>query len=334
MIFLLAVPYCGLLEGVDKKSLKKLKGQTFLLKTHKKAFGTPHLGIWDERGNLRKNGSASKRRQNTCPARRPPHRSIYGLGDFRSELTRTSNSSTLRARISGLHEARCVGLASDSPIFAVEDEPTRTNFGLPADAGDLPQATVQIGNGTQSGRLVADAEQKASGGYFAPGPQMHNKFAVVDGRWVFTGSWNFTVTGLYGSDTNRVNNVLGGNQQHVVEVHSSELAAIYTAEFNEMWGGTNRELNPGNADFHGRKSDNTQHVLTIGGRSVEVYFSPGDDALGRLRELITDEADESVYFTIFAWSDQGLVDALKLKWEGDPDTLERHADGIRRRRCV
>jgi phosphatidylserine/phosphatidylglycerophosphate/cardiolipin synthase-like enzyme len=71
------------------------------------------------------------------------------------------------------------------------------------------------------------------------------------------------------------------------------------------------------AAFHARKKDNTRHALTIGGRKIEVYFSPGDNAVDRMVRLVAQEAQVRVYFEIFAWSSQALTDALKRKWEGN-----------------
>jgi phosphatidylserine/phosphatidylglycerophosphate/cardiolipin synthase-like enzyme len=59
-----------------------------------------------------------------------------------------------------------------------------------------------------------------------------------------------------------------------------------------------------------------------------VYFSTGDDAIGRMRELVKNEADINTYFTIFAWSDQGLVDELKNKYEGSYNDLEGTLTGF------
>src|SRR5205814_3739022 len=54
-------------------------------------------------------------------------------------------------------------------------------------------------------------------------PIMHNKFTVVDSEWVETGSWNYT-----DGDTYRLNN-------NLAILHSRELAANYTAEFEKMF---------------------------------------------------------------------------------------------------
>ncbi|KPL60541.1 phospholipase D-like domain-containing protein [Rossellomorea vietnamensis] len=207
-------------------------------------------------------------------------------------------------------------ILSDSPMFVVEDETKRATFNLPASYNDFPQRNVTVGNTATTGYMFVEGEYKDTDSYYSPGNQMHNKFAVIDGEWVFTGSWNYTVTGLYGSEENMEQGILDGNQQHVVEVHSPELASIYKTEFEEMWGSGTTTPDNTVSNFSTRKIDNTPHSLTVGGDTVEIYFSSGDDAVGRMTELVKTEADENAYFTIFAWSDQALVDELKNKWEG------------------
>jgi phosphatidylserine/phosphatidylglycerophosphate/cardiolipin synthase-like enzyme len=217
---------------------------------------------------------------------------------------------------------------SDSAMLAVEDSTKRTNYGLPASPDDFPYVTITVGSSDISGYFMVDAEQKTDGSYYSPGNQMHNKFAIIDGNWVFTGSWNFTVTGLYGTEENMQNGILGGNSQHVIEINSSKLSSIYKTEFDEMWGSTTTTPDPTTSNFSSRKTDNTLHILDIGGRTVEVYFSPGDDAVGHMTSYVKDNADYSAYFTIFAWSDQSLVDELKFKWEGSYNDLEGNLTGF------
>lgn len=86
---------------------------------------------------------------------------------------------------------------SDSPMLAVEDTTLRAEHGLPSTPDDFKYGTYTIGSTDYTGYLFVDGEQKTDGNYYSPGVQMHNKFAVVDDKWVFTGSWNFTITGLY-----------------------------------------------------------------------------------------------------------------------------------------
>jgi phosphatidylserine/phosphatidylglycerophosphate/cardiolipin synthase-like enzyme len=54
---------------------------------------------------------------------------------------------------------------------------------------------------------------------------MHNKFVVIDGQWVWTGSWNMTDNGTY------------RNNNNAVLIASPALAENYTAEFEEMFAG-------------------------------------------------------------------------------------------------
>lgn len=210
---------------------------------------------------------------------------------------------------------------ADSPVMAVTNTTKRTDAGLPATPSDLSYETLEIGSGPKTGYVVTYGEKKNATDYYSPGPQMHNKFAVFDGTWVWTGSWNFTVNGLYGSDENRANGILGGNTNHGIEIHSSQLADIYVDEFEEMWGSTTTAPDPDVAKFHGRKTDNTAHSVNVGGVTVEIYFSPGDNAVHEVTQTIVAEADVSAYFCAFTWSDQGMVDALKVKYEGSDQDL-------------
>ncbi|RLQ89917.1 phospholipase D-like domain-containing protein [Planomicrobium sp. Y74] len=217
---------------------------------------------------------------------------------------------------------------SDSPMFAVEDSAARTDFGLPSTPEGFPLVTVAVGNSDVSGYLFVDAEEKSADAYYSPGTQMHNKFAVIDDRWVFTGSWNFTVTGLYGTETNMEQGILDGNQQHVVEINWPAMADIFEVEFNEMWGSSALSPDTAAANFNTRKIDNTTHEVNVNGKIVEIYFSAGDDAVGKMREVVRTSADVNTYFTIFAWSDQGLVDELKNLWEGSYNDMEGTLTGF------
>lgn len=217
---------------------------------------------------------------------------------------------------------------SDSPMFAVLDSTKRISKGLPSSASDIKEVTITVGSSPVTGRLFVDAESKSAGSYYSPDNQMHNKFAIIDDKWVFTGTWNFTVTGLYGSDENMEKGILDGNQNHVVEINWPQLAGIYEVEFNEMWGSGLLNPDPAISNFSARKTDNTTHDITINGKRVEIYFSAGDNAVGRMAELIRNEANMNTYFSIFAWSDQQLVDELKYKWEGSYNDLEGTPTGF------
>jgi phosphatidylserine/phosphatidylglycerophosphate/cardiolipin synthase-like enzyme len=115
----------------------------------------------------------------------------------------------------------------------------------------------------------------------------HNKFLVVDGQVVWTGSTNFTDTGL----------TLNANNSVIIT--DTTLAAIYTAEFEEMWTG----------DFHEDKADDTAHLLDYNGMLLESYFSPTDLVAFEVWEELVG-ADESIHFGMFFWTDDLLTNRV------------------------
>jgi phosphatidylserine/phosphatidylglycerophosphate/cardiolipin synthase-like enzyme len=137
-------------------------------------------------------------------------------------------------------------------------------------------------------RLVGDADQNNSaiprlnaaiGKILRPvgtGIQ-HNKFMVIDGNSanpddpiVWTGSCNWT-------DQN-----VNTDANNVLFIQDASLAKVYQLEFNEMFGSTGATPNTANAKFGSAKSDNTPHELIIGGKRMEVFFSPSDGVNAQL----------------------------------------------------
>lgn len=113
----------------------------------------------------------------------------------------------------------------------------------------------------------------------------HNKFLVVDGQTVWTGSTNWTDTGF----------TLNANNSVVIT--DTVLAAVYTTEFEEMWAGT----------FHSAKADNTAHLFNYNGLRLESYFSPTDLVAFEVRDELA-QADETIHFAMFFWTDAVLTD--------------------------
>ena len=107
----------------------------------------------------------------------------------------------------------------------------------------------------------------------------HNKFAVIDGTTVWTGSLNWS------------NTAATYNAENAIAIVSPHLAQAYTTEFQEMFDpltGCNGVC----------KRDNTTHSFDLGGTPVKSYFSPTDNVeQAILAEL--GAATESVYFAMF-----------------------------------
>lgn len=119
---------------------------------------------------------------------------------------------------------------------------------------------------------------------------MHNKFMVVDGSDVWTGSMNFTSNGAY-SDNNGL-----------VHIRSTELAQDYEAEFSEMF--VDDRFGPD----AGSRSPNP-HV-TVYGTPIDVYFSPDDHVQQALLQLL-DSAKSSIYFLAYSFTADPLGEAIR-----------------------
>ncbi|MBN1266333.1 MAG: DUF1669 domain-containing protein [Anaerolineales bacterium] len=133
---------------------------------------------------------------------------------------------------------------------------------------------------------------------------MHHKFVVIDKIEVWTGSMNFTVNGAY------------HNNNNLVRLVSSELAADYTREFEEMFV----------SDAYGAlsESDTPYPEVWLGDTLIEVYFSPDEGAVSgnrissRLADLIH-SAEESVYLLAFSFTSDPIANALLERYHAGVD---------------
>jgi phosphatidylserine/phosphatidylglycerophosphate/cardiolipin synthase-like enzyme len=123
-------------------------------------------------------------------------------------------------------------------------------------------------------------------------PIMHNKFLVIDGKEVWTGSLNLTDSGNY-----KDNNV-------VLHVRSREFAQNYTVEFEEMFKKKSFGANsPANTPFT---------RLEVDGVPLEVYFAPEDhdkNVAGRIVELVS-SAQQEVRVLAYSLTLDELANAL------------------------
>ena len=133
---------------------------------------------------------------------------------------------------------------------------------------------------------------------------MHDKFMIVDGRFLFAATANWTPTDLE------------HNSNNFVAIDSPFVAADFQAEFEQMWNGR---------FGHQKVRQLNGNVYEIGDTTVEVWFSPNEDAMGRILELV-DAAEESVRFTIFAFTKDQVGSAFIRKQE-EFERLDA-ADGV------
>lgn len=118
---------------------------------------------------------------------------------------------------------------------------------------------------------------------------MHHKFTVIDRMEVWTGSMNYTASDGYHNDNN------------LIRIRSTELAEIYTKEFNKMF----------EQDLFGdaRRTSNHSKSVNINGTEIEAYFSPEDGIASKIVELI-DNAQESIDFLAYSFSAGDISEAM------------------------
>ncbi len=123
---------------------------------------------------------------------------------------------------------------------------------------------------------------------------MHNKFCIVDGKMVSTGSMNPTSNGA------------NKNNNNLLLISSSAIATNYQDEFDEMWNGTfkkgNLVRNPS---------------VNLDGVKIETYFCPEDRCADRIKEELK-KATSSIKFMTFSFTHEGIANILMMK----------HVDGL------
>ncbi|MCB9210603.1 MAG: T9SS type A sorting domain-containing protein [Ignavibacteriales bacterium] len=148
---------------------------------------------------------------------------------------------------------------------------------------------------------------------------MHNKFMIVDARdsissndWIWTGSWNW----------NPLN-----NRNNVLEINDPTLASAYTTEFEEMWGSSDDVPSSSSAQFGPSKSDNTPHIFNIGGKQIELYFSPSDGTESKISNSII-SADSSIFFGLLSFTSDPIFSAINSRYSNGISDIRGIIDNV------
>jgi phosphatidylserine/phosphatidylglycerophosphate/cardiolipin synthase-like enzyme len=128
------------------------------------------------------------------------------------------------------------------------------------------------------------------------GAIMHDKFVIIDGEVVWTGSWNLTENGTY------------RNNNNAVRIVSAALAENYTTEFEEMF--VDRAFGPTSASDTPHPEVMISHPGTGESVRIDNYFAPEDGVLDRILEFV-EGAGESIRFMAFSFTDDRLGEAVK-----------------------
>lgn len=134
------------------------------------------------------------------------------------------------------------------------------------------------------------------------GSGMHNKFIVTDvesvnNSYVLTGSTNYT------------NNNLFTDPNNMVVIQDRSLAKAYAIEFNEMWGGSGPMFDQTASRFGPDKTNNTPTLFKIGGKDVELYFSPTDGTTNAIINSL-ETTDASVEFSLLVFTVDEIAEKL------------------------
>jgi phosphatidylserine/phosphatidylglycerophosphate/cardiolipin synthase-like enzyme len=118
---------------------------------------------------------------------------------------------------------------------------------------------------------------------------MHNKFIIIDGRFVWMGSMNFTSNGAH------------CNNNNIVRFDVPHLAVNYTAEMNEMFDersfGPSSPINTPHEDF------------VYDGVRIENYFGPEIPLTPVIAERVA-QAQNHIHFMAFAFTHEEIGEAM------------------------
>jgi len=131
---------------------------------------------------------------------------------------------------------------------------------------------------------------------------MHDKFAIIDGKYLWTGSYNITDNCAY------------KNNNNAICIGSPDLSAIYEAEFTEMFEygvfKNKREKTP-------LPALNNRYYVKIGDTNINAYFSPDNDVEDIIVKRIK-KAKRSIVFMAFSFTSDPIGEAM----------IERAKEGI------
>jgi len=132
---------------------------------------------------------------------------------------------------------------------------------------------------------------------------MHNKFAVIDNRVIFTGSYNTT------------ENCTHKNNNNALIIRSPEIAEIYKMEFDEMFeSGIFGNRKEAGAFIELQK----KYYVKLDDMNINVYFAPEDNVEKIIFDRI-EKAKKSIKFMQFSFTSDLIGEVIIKKFkEGIP----------------
>ncbi|MEY2644390.1 MAG: hypothetical protein RLZZ611_1039 [Cyanobacteriota bacterium] len=152
--------------------------------------------------------------------------------------------------------------------------------------------------------LIDDREDGSAGSGL-----MHSKYLLADGQVVVTGSANFTPSCIHGDPHAPRTR---GNVNHLLRIESAPLAALFTDDFNHMWGDGPGGLS--DSRFGLAKPSGPAQSVAVGESRIQVLFAPhrrNDPSHGlNLIAASLSQARRRVDLALFVFSAQQLTPVL------------------------
>ena len=124
---------------------------------------------------------------------------------------------------------------------------------------------------------------------------MHDKFWIFDHRYNTNPADQYLWTG----STNVSHAMFHTDCNNIILIQDESLCAVYTREFEQIWGSHTDLMDVSRAKFGTEKTDNVPHILNVAGTRMEVYFSPIDSISSILSNLITSKTTKSLFFCMY-----------------------------------
>ncbi len=133
---------------------------------------------------------------------------------------------------------------------------------------------------------------------------MHNKFMVIDAD-----ATNPNIPIVWTGSTNWTGMQITTDHNNVVIIQDQSLAKAYKLEFEEMWGSAGAQPDTLTARFGTNKTNNTPHEFVVGGKRMQCYFSPSDNANARIIESMN-TANVDMQFAVLSFTRSDIASAV------------------------
>ncbi|MCX6165148.1 MAG: phospholipase D-like domain-containing protein, partial [Ignavibacteriae bacterium] len=100
------------------------------------------------------------------------------------------------------------------------------------------------------------------------------------------------------------------DRNNVIVIQDESLCAVYTRQFEVMWGSHTDLPVVSRAKFGQQKVSNTPHILNVAGTRMELYFAPADSIIPYFKNLVLTKPTKSMFFCIYHFELSELESAI------------------------